>query len=366
MRPENLHVEHIARIMKLTPAEVLDLAENPRQAFAPPKRKQVGGKARLLTKMKWTHPGEWTWKMRYQWLGTFVRRELPSHPAAHGGVPGRSPFTAGERHLGTRHLLGRDVRNAFPSVTASRFYLEMLAIGLDRDMASLLTKLLLPDGYIPQGGPASNAAIDLFFSRIDADIEIELSVLHTRYTRFTDNLDSSFRKAQHASAVAEILERNLARIGLSINTQKAETQGWQPVGTERVMCGVCVNSSKGTQLPRQIIKALIQRCESLHRGARSVSPHSIVGLAGRRRALQGWVNQASQAAIAPTTDLQRRLRHVDALVLSKLMKCGVRPQREWYTMGTDFNEANDIAARWRRRRTALHYVEDLALVSKAC
>jgi hypothetical protein len=53
-------------------------------------------------------------------------------------------------------------------VIGDRFYLQLLALGFEREVARLVTKLLLPDGYIPQGGPASNAAIDLFFYRIAA------------------------------------------------------------------------------------------------------------------------------------------------------------------------------------------------------
>ena len=178
MRAENLQPRHIASVMKISIGELSLIADDARVAFMPPEWRQIDGKMRLITVPKRK------WKMPHKWLGTFLRDEFPLHPAAHGSVPGRSPFTAGRRHLGPGHLLSRDVSSAFPSVKSDRFYLQMLALGFQRETATVLTKLLLPDGYIPQGGPASNAAIDLYFYRIDCDIERELSIhaaLHSIY-----------------------------------------------------------------------------------------------------------------------------------------------------------------------------------------
>ncbi|MDB5330767.1 MAG: hypothetical protein JWP03_1918, partial [Phycisphaerales bacterium] len=242
------------------------------------------------------------------------------------------------------------VKNAFPTVTSDRFYLQMLALGFQSDIARLLTKLLLPDGYLPQGGPASNAAIDLFFYRTDCQIEQELAVLGARYTRFTDGLDGSFRRADRASQVAEIFERNLERIGLRVNLKKLAECGWQPVGAERVMCGVRTNSPKGTQLPREVIKRLVDDCDSLLRGARTVAPHTLTGLARKRRALQGSLNQGSQARIAPVRDLQRRLYQVDGLILVALRRVHIHCNRQWFTKGKDFDEAASLSEAWRFRK----------------
>jgi hypothetical protein len=346
MLPENLTITHIATVMKRSPEEVLRLAEFPRIAYFCPAMRPVAGKMRLITAPR----GKW--KMPYQWLGIFLRREFKVHPAAHGSVPGKSPFTAAARHIGPRNLLSRDVEKAFPNVKSDRFYLEMLAFGFEPEVARLLTKLLLPDGYIPQGGPASNAAIDLFFSRIDGDTERELSSLHARYTRFTDGLDASFINAAHKSEVAAVIERNLARLGLQINAKKLEKNGWQPIGSERVICGVRVNSSRGTQLPRKVLKQLFAQCESLYRGTATLAPHTLLGLGRRRRSLQGWLNQACQADISPIKFLQRRLKQADVLVLTALKKQGINPNRQWYTKGYDFDTPRELSVQWHNRRKA--------------
>jgi hypothetical protein len=139
-------------------------------------------------------------------------------------------------------------------------------------------------------------------------------------------------------------------LGLCVNLKKRDKNGWQPAETERVMCGVCVNSPAGTQLPKAVVARLVAGCESLYRGARSAAPHTLLGLARRRRSLQGWLNQASQADIAPIRDLQRRLHQVDHVIRHALSKWRIHPHREWYTKGAYFDEAADITKLWSRLR----------------
>ncbi len=326
--------------MDATPEMVLELAENPRKGFHPAGMRPVNGKMRLITRPKRA------WKVSYSWLGAFLRKEFRYHSSAHGSVPGRSPFTAAREHLGQKNLLCRDVKNAFPNVKSDRFYLELLALGFNPEIARLLTKLLLPDGYLPQGGPASNAAIDLFFYRVDCDIAHELSVLRAKYTRFTDGLDVSFNEGSYQAAVAQVIEKNLNRLGLSINLKKLDDCGWQPQNKEQIVCGVRVNSCKGTQLPRSALKTLIAGCESLERGSRSVAPHTIVGLAKKRRSIQGWLNQAGQADLAPIRELQRRVRNADENVRRVLHKCGLHIWRCWYLKNQRIDVAASISTKW--------------------
>jgi hypothetical protein len=139
-------------------------------------------------------------------------------------------------------------------------------------------------------------------------------------------------------------------MGLQINWTKADKNGWQPANVERVMSGVCVNSPLGTQLPSEVIAGLLRQCEKLLAGARSVAPHTLVGLAKRRRSVQGWINQASQADISPVGDLQPRLHQIDSVILSKLRGLSICLDRAWYTKDKWRDEANHIAAVWLRRR----------------
>jgi hypothetical protein len=344
MMSENVQPHHIAAAMKVDLKTIWLLADHPRLAFHLPQMRPVNGKMRLITvpKRKWMVP--------YEWLSSFARNELPLHSAAHGSVPSRSPFTMARHHIGIKDILSRDVKNAFPSVESDRFYLQLLALGFESETARLLTKLLLPDGYIPQGGPASNAAMDLYFYRVDSALERKLSVLGGTYTRFTDNLDVSFSNPENATQIGDILDSELRRIGLTINQKKSEQCGYQPRGQEQVLCGVRVDSPRGTKLPRKLLARISAGCESLSRGATTIAPHTLPGLAKRRRSLQGLLNQASQADIAPRKSIQRQLRQVDFVVLHTLSRNGVFPKREWYTKGEWFNTPLEISRAWAVRR----------------
>src|ERR1700722_1490433 len=114
MLPSNVTIIHIAKALDITPAQVMELAANPRLAYSKPKWEPHNGKMRLITKPRKK------WKKPYQHLGTFFRRKLPPHFASHGSVPSHSPFTAGAVHCGLRHLLCLDVKDAFPSVKSDR------------------------------------------------------------------------------------------------------------------------------------------------------------------------------------------------------------------------------------------------------
>jgi hypothetical protein len=360
MRPENLMFQHIAKSMKATEDQVIAMANNPRIAFLPPILMLVNGKLRLITRPRRI------WKMAYRWFGDFLRREFPPHPCAHGSVPGRSPFTAASRHLGPRFLLCRDVKDAFPSIKADRFYLQLLALGFSSIIAELLTKLLLPDGYLPQGSPASNAAIDLYFYRVDCEISEKLAGLGARYTRFTDGLDCSFEIENTRIEVEAIVHENLARLGLTVNQKKLESVGWQHVHAERVMSGVRVNSARGTNLPRATLKDLVREVDSLDRGSRTVAPHTIVGLARRRRSVQGWVNQASQADISPSIAIQNRLNVIDRRIRKKLHDSELYMYKTWYVKNKSADVAQSIASKWRERRRFAKTLSSLPSARSAC
>jgi hypothetical protein len=232
---------------------------------------------------------------------------------------------------------------------SDRFFLQLLALGFSSDISRLLTKLLLPDGYIPQGSPTSNAAIDLYFFRTDCVIENKLSMHGGRYTRFTDNLDTSFSNATRAPLISAILDAELTGLGLLINRKKEAENGWQPHGIEQIMCGVRIDSRRGTQLPSKVLQKLLQSAEALYHGARSAAPHTICGLARKRRSIQGWLNQASQADLAPVRVIQNRLRQTDFAIRNKLHGFRIFPRCEWYVKSNGVDVAVELAEIWRKR-----------------
>jgi hypothetical protein len=347
MIASDVTIEDIAKTMKLTGVELLRLADIPGAFYSSPRRERVGKKWRKITAIRRK------WRRTFQRLNNFFYKHFPSHDCAHGSVPGRSPFTAAARHLGRRHLVGRDVKDAFPSIRSDRFYFQLLALGYTAEVARLLTKLWLPFGELAQGGPCSNVAINLFFNRVDEDISTELAALGARYTRFSDGLDVSITCSAYQDEVVSILVKHMGRLGLEFNQDKATKTGWQPVGTERVISGVRTNSPRGTQLPRDVIRRATALASKLLKGARTVAPHTIVSLAARRRSLQGLLNQMAQATIAPRGDLKRKVNQIDAAISNALLRVGIRPHRMWFTKGKTFNEAKDLMALWKRRRAVL-------------
>jgi hypothetical protein len=170
-----------------------------------------------------------------------------------------------------------------------------------------------------------------------------------RYTRFTDNLDTSFSNATRAPLISAILDAELTGLGLLINRKKEAENGWQPHGIEQIMCGVRIDSRRGTQLPSKVLQKLLQSAEALYHGARSAAPHTICGLARKRRSIQGWLNQASQADLAPVRVIQNRLRQTDFAIRNKLHGFRIFPRCEWYVKSNGVDVAVELAEIWRKR-----------------
>ena len=113
-----------------------------------------------------TKPGKWRGHRRAKQRLKFRLKALHEllqafgfyHPAAHGGVRGRSCFTAAREHLGKKAVSTRDIKDCYPSVTKEQFRQKLLALGFRSDTAFALAGFLTCRDRIPQGAPTSNDA----------------------------------------------------------------------------------------------------------------------------------------------------------------------------------------------------------------
>jgi RNA-directed DNA polymerase len=137
---------------------------------------------------------------------------VPTHPAAHGFVPGRSPHTFAAPHAGQRVVIRLDVLSFFASVTAARVYGLFRTVGYPEPVAYALTGLcttwtpapirrgapsipdrdyrlaLLGAPHLPQGAPTSPALANLCGFRLDRRLAGLARAYGLRYTRYADDL----------------------------------------------------------------------------------------------------------------------------------------------------------------------------------
>jgi hypothetical protein len=198
--------------------------------------------------------------------------KLPTHPACHGFVRGRSVLSNAAPHQGAKLILKLDLRDFFPRIHYQRVKGLFQRLGYEREVAAGLagltthrTKLadgtVVWPGVLPQGAPTSPALANLLCRRLDA----RLSGLATRagavYTRYADDLTFSFRAAPEKGIgkflwwVDEVCQQE----GFVENTAKRRVL-W--ASNQQRVTGVVVNA--GLTIPRQArreFRALLHNCQ---------------------------------------------------------------------------------------------------------
>ena len=169
---------------------------------------------------------------------TDILDHIPSHPATHGFVKGRSIVTFCAPHAGKQVLLRLDLQDFFPGCPAARVQAVFRTLGYPDSVADLLAGLCtnrVPGGiwgepsaatdparwqdarrlyaspHLPQGAPTSPAIANVITYRLDCRLSGLAKAAGASYTRYADDLAFSggeefnrsvARFAMHVAAIA--------------------------------------------------------------------------------------------------------------------------------------------------------------------
>jgi RNA-directed DNA polymerase len=173
-----------------------------------------------------------------------ILRKIPSHPAVHGFVKGRSIRTFVAPHVGRHMVLRLDLQDFFPSLPAARIRALFRTAGYPEPIADLLGGLctnaapgdlwaqltsdisgdlrremrsLYGRPHLPQGAPTSPTLANLCAYRMDCRLTGIAHAVNADYTRYADDLafsgDRAFERcverfATHAAAI--VIEEGFA------------------------------------------------------------------------------------------------------------------------------------------------------------
>jgi RNA-directed DNA polymerase len=147
---------------------------------------------------------------------------FPSY--VHGGVPGKSIFTAVLPHIRQSVVVTIDLRDFYPSISQSAVWdVWKREIGCGRDVARLLADLSTWRGYLPQGAPTSMALANLVMAPADLEIALRLSKLgrSMKYTRWVDDLIVS-GPLTDPQVVFDIVASAVRPLGLRVHRKKSK------------------------------------------------------------------------------------------------------------------------------------------------
>lgn len=219
----------------------------------------------------------------------------------HGGIPGRSPKTNAERHLGKDLVVNLDVRDFFPSVS-HRQVAEMFRrdFGCGREARWLLTRLTTIDGQLPQGAPTSTMIANLLLAiPVDRPIERSAAQLHVEYTRFVDDVTVS---GESADTLINETAKAVSTVGL--RTWRKRKLKITPRSKRQEVTGLTVNSSRRpgvSKTKRDKIRAAIYEL-TITQEEKEVER--------RIRSIRGRLNHLRQFNPGSAKRLQRQLDEV--------------------------------------------------------
>lgn len=245
-----------------------------------------------------------------------VLAAVPTHPAAHGFVPGRSAVTGARQHVGRDAVLGLDLSAFFASVSAARVRAIWRAAGYPEPVADALTGLVTtlapvrvlgamppggaPEGrallrawlrtpHLPQGAPTSPALANLAAWRLDARLAGYAAAAGWCYTRYADDLTFSGGSdlARRAEAVAATLSRIVAEEGFRVNPAKTRLR---TASQRQVVTGIVVNRTPGPgRAEYDRLKALLHNASRTGGQAQNREGHP--EFAAQVRGRIAWVTQ---------------------------------------------------------------------------
>jgi len=180
-----------------------------------------------------------------RWITSFILSKIEIHPSAHGYVVGRSNLTNARTHLGSRQILKMDISDFFGSVRLAKIVDVFYCAGYPPNVAYLLGKICCANGVLPQGAASSPMLSNIILRGIDAEIELFVSKIGLKYSRYVDDITIS---GDHISAdYLNIVDNIFDRIGLNINRKKTKIQK----GRKKIVTGVSIGTGE-TKLPRNM------------------------------------------------------------------------------------------------------------------
>ncbi len=218
---------------------------------------------------------------------THILDYVPTHPAAHGFVKGRSIQTFASPHVGRAVVLRMDLEDFFPSFPARRIQAFFRTIGYPERVADILGGLCTnalrfsswkdsalnktPDAlndarrlysrpHLPQGAPTSPALANLCLYRIDCRLAGLAKSAGAAYTRYADDLafsgdrDFAARAERFSMSVAAILLES----GFAVNYHKTRVMR---KGVRQHLAGLVTNER--LNVPRDDVdrlKAILTNC----------------------------------------------------------------------------------------------------------
>jgi hypothetical protein len=264
-------------------------------------------------------------------LTKILSRNIKHHPAAHGGVTGRSSFTSARPHCGAKFIVTRDIKDFYPSVSPKDLFRAFIKLGATYEFAKFLSSIMTVHCRIPQGGPLSSLSVNLYMLRLDDHLYKRVRAKSGRYGRLTDDFVISVNTREKALALSKELDYRIRQKHLQINEKKREKKGLLGGDKLKDIHSLIVNSKRGLRPKKEHIKKGLELAIRYARCCSCATPLDLLFLADLRQRTAGMMYYLRQADFSPARHIRRMLEAGDSRVLLMLLKRGLQPYKnKWW------------------------------------
>lgn len=170
------------------------------------------------------------------WILRNILYKVPTSPFAKAYKPNVSILENLRFHKNQPKVLTLDLENFFPSIGFKTVQKEFLELGYSKMVSTLITKLCIRDGCLPQGAPTSPYLSNLIFKKADAIISDYCKQKKIRYTRYADDL--SFSGDFDEKKLFHKVTETVGKLNLHINKNKTKLM---TPNSRQTVIGIVVN-----------------------------------------------------------------------------------------------------------------------------
>lgn len=195
--PSALNVHELMRRLDLDESQLRNV-DLDYHAFEIPKRRAGAGTRTILA----PNP---QLKFVQRRIHHRLLKRLRAHPCATGFEAQHSIATNAAFHERQATVLRLDVRDFFMATDGARIRRYFRAIGWNRDVATLLTRICTYDNGLPPGAPTSPRLSNLVNWSFDAAIVRRTDAAGARYTRYADDITISWTSTPTGSMIGDMI-----------------------------------------------------------------------------------------------------------------------------------------------------------------
>jgi retron-type reverse transcriptase len=197
-------------------------------------------------------------KEAQRWLLVDWLYSLHPTDAAHGFVAGRSIVTNASCHVGQELVVTADIRNFFPSITASQVSAAIAPLDMSLVERCAIIKLVTRRDRLPQGAPTSPHLANLVARYLDMRLTGLALCGGWNYTRYADDL--AFSGNGDPRRLLEDVRFHVAAEGFHLARNKTRIM---PRSRRQSVTGLVVNEKVALPKPkRRILRAMQHRLDT--------------------------------------------------------------------------------------------------------